>query len=158
MSQREHAEDTIWWSIKNATDFGAHRRTVLMFHRNTTSLEGRLNPLIWVDNTGDVWPELRSTLEAYNPAKIVLNTDRDIAFGGGLHVGELAVLEEQLGKHWMARTVSKPHLAMEFVASRVDGQLPYYQKLQEVVWAMLEEGFSHKVIEPGLTTTEVRLW
>lgn len=158
MSQREHAEDTMWWSIKNATDFGAHRRTVLMFHRNTASLEGRPNPLIWVDNTGDVWPELRRTLKAYNPAKIVLNTDRDIAFGGGLHVGELAVLEEQLGKHWMARAVNKPRLAMEFVASRVDGQLPYYQKLQEIVWAMLEEGFSHKVIEPGLTTTEVCLW
>ncbi|KAF9464889.1 peptidase M24, structural domain-containing protein [Collybia nuda] len=158
MSQREHAEDTIWWSIKNATDFGAHRRTILMFHRNTASLKGQPNPLIWIDNTGDVWPELRSILKAYDPNTIVLNTDRDIAFGSGLHVGELAVLEEQLGKQWMSRVTNEPHLSIEFVATRVDGQLHYYRKLQEIVWAMLEEGFSHRVIKPGLTTTEDLEW
>lgn len=155
MSEREHAEDTIWWSIKNATDFGAHRRTVVLFHTNTSSLAGQPNPLIWIDNTGAVWPELLSTLDAYDPQRIALNVDRDIAFGAGLHVGELAVLQEQLGERWMARTVNEPLLGVEYVASRVDGQLEYYRKMQEIAWAMIEEGFSHRVIEPGTTTTEV---
>ncbi|KAF5387670.1 hypothetical protein D9615_000606 [Tricholomella constricta] len=158
MSQREHAEDTIWWSIKNATDYGAHRRTVVLFHTNTYPLRGQPNPMLWIDNTGDVWPELQKTLEAYNPRRIALNVDRDIAFGGGLHVGELAVLEEQLGERWMARTVNEPLLSIEYVATRVEGQLNYYRKLQDIVWAMLEEGFSHQVIEPGKTTTEDLEW
>lgn len=157
MSQREHAEDVIWWSVKNATDFGAHRRTVALFHANTSSM-GQPNPMLWVDNTGDVWPELRNALEAYDPQRIALNVDPDIAFGGGLHVGEYTVLVEQLGKHWMSRMVNEPLLGVEFVATRVDGQLEYYRKLQEIVWAMLEEGFSHKVIEPGRTTTEDLAW
>ncbi|KAF8165472.1 hypothetical protein B0H34DRAFT_240721 [Crassisporium funariophilum] len=156
--QREHAEDTIWKSMKNATDFDSHRRTVLLFHANQSSLAGAPNPLKWVDNTGAVWPEMRATLAKYQPNRIVLNTDEDIAFAGGLGVGELAVLSRELGEEWMKKTVNIPMLAVEYVASRVSGQLVYYQKMQEIVWAMLEEGFSHTVIEPGVTTTEDLSW
>lgn len=157
MSQREHAEDTIWWSIKNATDFDVHRRTIVLFHTNTSSLEGQPNPLIWVDNTGQVWPELGQVLEQFDPRYIALNVDRDIAFGGGLHVGELADLQDHLGPKWMERTVNVPMLAIEYVATKVDGQLNYYRDLQELAWAMLEEGFSNRVIEPGVTTTQVSI-
>lgn len=45
MSQREHAEDTIWWSIKNVTDFAAHRRTVVLFH--TIRHLWRGNQILW---------------------------------------------------------------------------------------------------------------
>ncbi|KAH9482794.1 hypothetical protein JR316_0004894 [Psilocybe cubensis] len=156
--QREHAEDTIWWSIKNATDFDSHRRTILLFHNNQSSLAGAPNPLKWIDNTGLVWPELRNTLAEFKPSRIVLNTDEDIAFAGGLHVGELAVLRRELGDFWIEKTVNEPMLAVEFVASKVSGQLPYYRRMQENVWAMLEQGFSHHVIQPGKTTTEDLSW
>ncbi|CAA7259640.1 unnamed protein product [Cyclocybe aegerita] len=156
--QREHAEDTIWWSIKNATDFDAHRRTVLLFHTNDSSLANTPNPLKWVDNIGQVWPELRRVLGEYRPFRIVLNTDEDIAFAGGLHVGELAILQRELGKYWTNRFVNEPMLAVEFVATKLPSQLEYYRIMQENVWAMLEEGFSDKVIEPGVTTTEDLSW
>lgn len=155
MSQREYAEDTIWWSIKNATEYAPHRRTVLLFHTNSSSLSGRPNPLEWVDNTGQVWDELRGILESYNPRKIVINVDRNIAFGGGLHVGELEVLQEELGENWMNRTMNEPTLGIEYVATRVPGQLAYYRDLQEIAWALMEEAFNEKVIQPGVTTTEV---
>ncbi|KAF8974174.1 hypothetical protein BDZ97DRAFT_1899933 [Flammula alnicola] len=158
LCQREHAEDTIWWSIKNATDFDAHRRTVLLFHADQPSLSGAPNPLKWVDNTGQVWPELLATLEKVDPDRIVVNTDEDIAFAGGLHVGEHAVLQRELGDHWMKKTVNEPMLSIEFVATKVPGQIEYYRKMQETVWAMLEEGFSHKVVQPGVTTTEDLSW
>lgn len=155
MSQREYAEDTIWWSIKNATEYAPHRRTVLLFHTNSSSLSGRPNPLKWVDNTGQVWDELRGVLESYNPRKIVINVDRNIAFGGGLHVGELEVLQEELGENWMNSTMNEPMLGIEYVATRVPGQLAYYRDLQEIAWALMEEAFNEKVIQPGVTTTEV---
>lgn len=162
MSQREHAEDPVWWSIKNATDFDAHRRTVVLFHNESSSiLKDQPNPMVWIDNTGQVWPELNATLEALNPSKIVLNTDRDIAFAGGLHVGELEAMRCGLGEKWIGRAVNEPMLAVEFVASKPNDifreQLGYYKKMQDIVWAMMEEGFSNKVIEPGVTTTEVCL-
>lgn len=155
MSQREYAEDTIWWSIKPATDFSAHRRTVVLLHTNSSSLAGAPNPLQWIDNTGDVWPELRSTLEAYDPKRIMVNIDRDIAFAGGLHVGELDVLEEQLGPKWTSRFVCEPMLAIEYVGKRVDGQIDHYRKMQDTAWAMIEEAFSERVVVPGNTTTDV---
>ncbi len=155
MSQREHAEDTIWWSIKNATAFDAHRRTVILFHSGQSTTAGLPNPLVWVDNTGRVWPELRATLEKHNFSRIILNTDRNIAFAGGLHVGEYQTLMEELGEKWMKRVANEPMLAIEYVATRVDDQLPYYQKMQETAWALLEEGFSEKIVQPGITTTEV---
>lgn len=155
MSQREYAEDTVFWSIKDARQFSARRRTVVLFHTNTSTLASRPNPIIWIDNTGDVWPELRSILEDFDPARIALNTDRSIAFGGGLHVGEYDVLNEELGEKWMQRTVNEPMLGVEFVAKRVPGQIEYYRKMQESIWAMIEEGFSEKVVEPSVTTTTV---
>ena len=92
MSQREYAEDTLWWSIKGATEYAPHRRTVLLFHRNASTPALPANPLRWVDNTGAVWPELRAALVALRPARIAFNTDRDVGAAGGLHVGEHAAL------------------------------------------------------------------
>ncbi|KAL5508528.1 hypothetical protein ACEPAH_6147 [Sanghuangporus vaninii] len=158
MSQREHAEDTIWWSIKSATEFAAHRRTVVLFHTNSSSLAGRPNPLLWIDNTGDVWPELRQVLESYAPERIMVNTDRDIAYAGGLHVGEMDILKEELGGRWTSRFVNIPMLAVEFVSKRVPGQMKYFAKMQETIWAMLEEAFSERVVVPGKTTTEDLQW
>ncbi|KAL1946504.1 hypothetical protein VTO73DRAFT_14608 [Trametes versicolor] len=156
--QREYAEDTLWWSIKDAKEYAPHRRMVLLFHTNTSSLAGQPNPLRWVDNTGAVWPALRAALHAYNPRRIALNTDKSIAFGGGLHVGEYEALAEAMGEPWMERTVNEPMLGVEYVATRVPGQLRYYRDLQETTWALVEEAFSGRVITPGFTTTEDVEW
>jgi hypothetical protein len=127
----------------------------LLFHGNQLSLAGAPNPLKWIDNTGQVWPELLSSLNKLNPNRIVLNVDEDIAFAGGLHVGELAVLQRELGDHWMQRTTNEPMLAIEFIATKLPEQMEYYRQVQEMVWAMLEEGFSHRVVQPGETSTQV---
>ncbi|KAH9850778.1 hypothetical protein C2E23DRAFT_734399 [Lenzites betulinus] len=158
ISQREYAEDTLWWSIKDATEYAPHRRTVLLFHTNTSTLAGQPNPLRWVDNTGAVWPALRTVLAAYDPRRIALNTDRDLAFGGGLHVGEYEALAEALGEGWMERAVNEPMLAVEYVAARVPGQLRFYRELQETTWALVEEAFSERVVAPGVTATEDVEW
>ena len=157
MSQREYAEDTIWWSIKNATEYAPHRRMVLFFHTNSSTLSGHPNPLRWVDNTGQVWDELRGILESYLPNKIIINVDQNIAFGGGLHAGELDVIRVKLGEQWMSRMVNEPMVGIEYVATRVPGQLAYYHNLQEITWALIEEAFSERVIQPGVTTTEVSI-
>ncbi|KDQ29504.1 hypothetical protein PLEOSDRAFT_27596 [Pleurotus ostreatus PC15] len=158
MSQREHAEDVIWWSIKNATDFDAHRRTIILFHNHNKRSEKLPNPIKWVDNTGSAWPELTTTLETLQMQRIAINVDSDINFASGLHVGELNALRENIFESWVGQLVNVPMLGVEYVATRVDGMLEYYRDLQEIVWAMLEEGFSHKVIEPGVTTTVDLQW
>lgn len=155
MSQREHAEDVIWWSIKNATDFDAHRRTIILFHNKSN--EQLPNPMKWVDNTGSAWLELINALETLGMQRIAINVDSDINFASGLHVGEMNALQANIFKVWDGQLMNVPMLGVEYVATRVDGMLEYYHDLQEIVWAMLEEGFSHKAIEPGVTTTVVSM-
>jgi hypothetical protein len=87
----------------------------------------------------------------------VLNTDQNIVFGGGLHVGEFEVLQQELGTKWMTRAVNKPLLGVEFVGRQVPGQLSYYHRMQETVWAIMAKGFSNEVITPGVTTAEASL-
>ncbi|KAI0092206.1 hypothetical protein BDY19DRAFT_928839 [Irpex rosettiformis] len=158
ISQREYAEDTIWWSVKSATEYAPHRRTILLFHTNASSIGRAPNPLRWVDNGPGPWNELLGALEILNPKHIAVNIDRDISFGGGLHVGELEEMKAYLGVKWTERFVSEPMIGVEYVAGRVDGMLEYYRMLQETTWALIEEAFSEKVIETGITTTEDVEW
>ncbi|EJD53954.1 xaa-Pro aminopeptidase family enzyme [Auricularia subglabra TFB-10046 SS5] len=158
LSQREYAEDTVFWSFAPATTFSARRRTLTLFHTNTSSLAGKPNPLTWIDNTPQVWSELRDTLAAFDPQTIGLNIDSYVAFADGMHAGELELLSAQLGEKWMSRTVRKPMVAVEFIASRVPGQLAVYRDMQETIWAMISEGFSARIVTPGKTTTSDVVW
>jgi hypothetical protein len=94
-------------------------------------------------------------LEANKPAKIAVNIDSELAFGSGLHAGELVLIKKELGKNWAEKFVNLPLLAIEYVGTMPRAQLEWYKKLQGTAWAMISEAFSEKVIAPGETSTEV---
>ncbi|PMD21392.1 hypothetical protein NA56DRAFT_703571 [Hyaloscypha hepaticicola] len=169
-TQREYAEDTVFWSLKSAKQFSARRRTLQLFLANPKP--GTPFSYTWgafklsyftiigeppsrIGNTPLVYQELFSILSTQNLSKIAVNTSPNISFSSGLHVGELSALSAHLGEKWTSRFVSVPMVAVEFVASKVPEQLEWYRKLQSTAWAMIQEGFSEKVITPGETTTEV---
>jgi hypothetical protein len=153
MTQREYAEDTVFWSLKRAEQFSARRRTLQLFIANP--IPGSPFSYTWIDNTPSVYSELLSILSTQNPSKIAINISPDISFSSGLHVGELSALSTHLGEEWTSRFVSVPLIAVEFVASKVPEQLEWYRKLQSTAWAAIEEAFSERVITPGKTTTDV---
>jgi len=154
MSQREHAEDTIFWSLKSSTQFAARRRTIQLFFASPKP--STPSSYTWIDNTPLVWEELLSVLEIQNPKTIAINVDSDIAFSGGLHAGEIQEIIARLGLKWAKRFVPKPIVGVEFVATMVKDQLQWYKKLQETAWAIISEAFSERAIVPGKTSTEVR--
>lgn len=43
-------------------------------------------------------------------------------------------------------------LPVEVVATMVPSRLPWYRRMQETAWAIIEEAFSEKIIVPGKTT------
>ncbi|KIJ56981.1 hypothetical protein M422DRAFT_73022 [Sphaerobolus stellatus SS14] len=153
---REYAEDTVFWSVKPATTFAARRRTVYLFHTNASS--ALPNPIVWIDNTPSVWSSLRDTLTTLNPTTIALNIDPDFAFADGMHAGELERVKEQIGDEWMKKTVRRPMLAVELVARRIDEQLEYYNMLMRMAWRMVDEAFSERNIEVGVTTADDLAW
>ncbi|KAK7946028.1 uncharacterized protein PG986_010349 [Apiospora aurea] len=157
ISQREYAEDTVFWALKEATMFSARRRTTQLFLANATA-EGAYS-YTWVDNTDLVWQELKAILDAHQPSKLALNTAAELAFASGLHAGERDAIADALGTEWAGRFVLEPMLAVEVVATMVPGRLPWYRKLMETAWAIIEEGFSSHVITPGQTTAwDVEWW
>ena len=153
MTQREYAEDTVFWSLKSATQFSARRRTLSLYLANAT--RDSQSSYTWIDNTPAVYSELLAVLEKQKPTSIAVNVDSEIAFSGGLHAGEAERLIRELGPRWQEFLVANPMLAVEFVGTMVDGRLSWYRKLQETAWAIISEGFSERVISPGKTTDEV---
>lgn len=49
-------------------------------------------------------------------------------------------------------------IAVEVVATMVDERLDWYRKMMETAWAIIEEAFSSKVIQPGVTTAQDVEW
>lgn len=151
ISQREYAEDTVFWALKEFEQFSARRRTTQLFLANATG--DSQSAYNWIDNTALVWTELRSILADQQPRTIALNTHAELAFSGGLHAGERDAIEAALGNEWAERFVLEPMIAVEVVATMVDSRLEWYRKMMETAWAIIEEAFSNKIITPGETTT-----
>lgn len=157
MSQREYAEDTVFWALKEATQFSARRRTTQLFLANNTA--GAPLSYLWVENTDLVWKELKAIFEERQPKKIALNTAPELAFSGGLHAGERDALAAALGPEWEAKFVLEPMLGVEVIATMVDGRLPWYKNMMETAWAIIEEAFSAAIIQPNKTTSwDVEWW
>lgn len=150
MSQREYAEDTVFWALKDAVQFSARRRTTHLFLASPKN--GAKSAYSWIDNTAAVWSDLRKLLAEQQPRSIALNTHPEIAFASGLHAGELDTISIALGQEWADRFVLQPMLPVEVVATMVPGRLSWYRRMQETAWAIIEEAFSEKVIVPGKST------
>lgn len=113
MSQHEHAEDTIFWSLKHSTQFAARRRTLDLFIASPAAgLESSYYS--WIDNTPEVWNNVLAVLEKHDPKSIVINDDAEVAFAGGMHAGELEEIKKRLGTKWEGRFVSETGVGMEF--------------------------------------------
>lgn len=153
MSQKEYAEDTVFWSLKQATQFSARRRTIDLFIANATA--GTPSSYTWIDNTPSVWDELIAVLDKQNPESIAINVDPQIAFSAGLHAGELDNILNTFPLEWKKKLVTVPMLGVEFIGTMPKSRIGWYKKMQETAWAMISEAFSEKVITPGKTTTEV---
>ncbi|KAM3422611.1 hypothetical protein BST61_g100 [Cercospora zeina] len=156
ISQREYGEETVFWSMKYAEQFSARRRTLSIFFADD-SFEG-CQSHTWIDNTPKLWQNLHNVLRFCDPRSIALNIDSEIAFAGGLHAGEYGKLLEEVPAPWNERFVSKPMVAVEYIATMPNSRLHWYRKLMETAWAVIAEGFSERIVVPGETTTDDLEW
>ncbi|TDZ67372.1 hypothetical protein CTRI78_v002912 [Colletotrichum trifolii] len=158
VSQREYAEETVFWSLKPATAFSARRRTTCLYLAEPLASSAR-QPGCIVGWTTDVWDLLKQHLAAANPSTIAVNAHPEIAFASGLHAGEYQAMAAGLGGEWTSRMVVKPEIAVEYIASQPAAKLPQYREIMETAWAMIARAFSEEVVVPGRTTTgDVEWW
>ncbi len=179
ISQREYAEDPVFFSITSPTTFAARRRSIYVFHDRGPELgvervalggttQGGLYTIyrserpaptgeeaeLWGD---EQWRLLRELVQERDPENIVVNIHEEHAFADGLHAGEREALERALGPY-VERVKVEPRLAINYLAIRIPEMMPRYRQMMETVHAMISEAFSNAVIEPGVTTTEDVVW
>jgi len=167
---REYMEDPVVATMLDAESLRARRRTILVFsdpgggkpiERLTVSrygLAGLFKPVWNPDQQPDQWKALADAIAARNPKKIALNTSSLTAFGDGLTHSQHEDLVAALAPAYRTRIVSGQELSVGWLETRTPLEMKYYPGIVRLAHQVLAEGFSSKVIKPGVTTTDDVVW
>ncbi|KAM3539335.1 hypothetical protein ARSEF1564_007755 [Beauveria bassiana] len=158
--QRQYAEDTVFWSLTpNSFSVRAAAPPCSSMRRRRPAPQTTTPSLptssTFVDNTPQLWNDVRRVLAWHDPARIAVNAHPEIAFASGLHAGELAPARRGLGDAWADRCVldATPMLAVEYGRHAGCGAATVIPPhAGDGVWATIAEGFSERVVTPGRTT------
>ena len=137
---------------------GSSQGGVFEARRSTKPVEaavGGQQAELWGD---EQWKVLRQVVDERNPRVIGIDYSRVFAFTDGLTHGEYLGMTEALGDRWTARLKSAEALPLQFIASRVADEDAFYGQLQQLVWDLIGEMYSTKVIVPGKTRASDLVW
>lgn len=167
---REYNEDPVLKTMLPATWLNARRRTVLMFldHGPEKGVEriaaarygvadifkGSWNP----EEEPDQWRRIAQLLSDFDPKKIALNYSDDWGHADGLTYSEQRDLVRAIPDRLRTRIVSAERLAVGWLETRTDKEMVVYEDVMEIAHGIIAEGFSGKVITPGVTTTDDLVW
>jgi len=167
---REYNEDPVLKTMLPATWLSARRRTILLFYNNPAKkifeklAIARYNvgdniAAAWnMEKFPDQWDALSDIIKTRNPDKIGLNTSADFAHADGIDHTEFVTLMEKMPPSFKNRIVSAETLAVNWLETRTDREMFFYPQLVNVTHKIIDEGFSEKVITPGITTTDDVVW
>lgn len=167
---REYNEDPVLETMLPAEWLNARRRTILVFYRDAqkNTIEklaiarydvGSNIKAAWdLEKFPNQWDALNDLIQKRNPKKIGLNTSLHFAHADGLNVTEQQEFLKKLPKQFQSRVVSAEKLALRWLETRTDREMQIYPQLVNVTHKIIEEGFSEKVITPGITTTDDVVW
>lgn len=167
---REYLEDPVMTTMLNATNLRARRRTILIFfdpgqgkpiERLVVSKHGMgdLYQPVWdMEKQPDQWARVRELIAARNPGKIALNTSSLTAFADGMTHSQYTDLMAALTPAMRAKVVPGYPLAIGWLETRTPQEMTRYAEAVRAAHAIIGEGFSAKVIQPGVTTNEDLVW
>lgn len=170
MVTREYNEDPIIKTMLPATWLSARRRTILVFYYNPqTKVYAKLAVARY--NVGDQieaawdmkkypnqWDALKAIIEKYQPKKIAVNTSENFAHADGMDHTEYQLLSQSLPAAYQQNIVSAEPLAIAWLETRTAREMQFYPQLISISKKIIAEGFSSKVITPGITTSEDLVW
>jgi Xaa-Pro aminopeptidase len=110
---------------------------------------------LWGD---EQWQVLKRALEERRPRRIAVDVSRTFAFADGLSAGELEGMQAALGNDWTSRFVRVDGLPLDLIATRSAEEDAVFREMNRVVWTIIEEAFSNRVIAPGKTRTSDVVW
>jgi Xaa-Pro aminopeptidase len=167
---REYNEDPVMKTMLPAVWLSARRRTIMVFSDSggTKGVErlaiarydvGNLLKGEWDLKTNpDQWDALMKTIQAKNPKKIGLNFSKYYAHADGLTYTEQKEFMDKLPAQFHNRVVSASNLAVNWLETRTEREMAIYQQICRISHEIIQEAFSDRVIQPGVTSTEDVVW
>lgn len=167
---REYNEDPVIKTMLPPTWLAARRRTILVMYDpgGGKAIEclavarydvGKTFKSAWnPDQEPNQWKRLVQIIEERNPSKIALNYSTHFALADGLSHAEYESFMATLPKKQQGKVVSGEKLSIAWLETRTPSEMVVYENICRIAHAIIAEGFSEKVIQPGVTTTEDVVW
>ena len=167
---REYNEDPVIKTLLPATWQSARRTTMLIAYDpgEGKALEtfgmsryntGDLFKTIWnKEEQPDQWKALAEMIIEKNPQKIGINKSETFALADGISSTHYDQLMEVLPKNMQSRVVNAEDVAIGWLETRTESEMIVYQNIVRIAHQIIAEGFSEKVIQPGITTTNDVVW
>ncbi|MCZ8353980.1 MAG: M24 family metallopeptidase [Cyclobacteriaceae bacterium] len=167
---REYNEDPVIETLLPATWFAARRTTMLVAFDKGEGNEvellavarydvGTMFKRAWdPDAQPDQWKQLAKIIEERNPKKIGVNKSRHVGLADGISANDYEQLVGSLSRKMAERVVSAEGLAISWLETRTAKEMALYQHICKIAHDIIAEGFSDKVIHPGITTTDDVVW
>ena len=167
---REYNEDPVLRTMLPSTWLSARRTTMIVFFNDskTKKIEklaiarynvGESIKASWdMKKFPDQFDALLDIIKTRNPKKIAINTSKDFGHADGLDHTHYVMLMEKLGKELSGRVVSAEPLAVGWMETRTEREMQIYTQLVRISHEIIKEGFSDKVITPGITTSDDLVW
>lgn len=167
---REYNEDPVLKTMLPATWLSARRTTMIVFYQDAKkkSLDklaiarynvGESIKASWdMKKFPDQWDALVDIIVSKNPQKIALNISENFAHADGLDHTHYDMLMKKLPTAFKSKVVSAEPLAVGWMETRTEKEMQIYPKLVAITHDIIKEGFSSKVVTPGVTTTDDLVW
>jgi Xaa-Pro aminopeptidase len=167
---REYNEDPVLKTMLPSTWLSARRRTILVFYNNPEkkTIEklaiarynvGENIKAAWdMQKFPNQWDALMDIITTRNPKKIGINTSTHHNHADGLDVTDYNEFMSKLPATFKSKVVSAETLAVNWLETRTEREMQFYPQLISITHQIIQEGFSEKVITPGITTTDDVVW
>jgi len=165
---REYNEDPVIKTLLPATWMAARRTTMLVAFDKGTEIEylavarydvGKVFKRAWdPDATPDQWAQLGKIIAERNPKKIGVNKAPSWGHSDGLTSNDYDNLIKVLPKNLQPKVVSAEKLSVAWLETRTEKEMAIYPQICRIAHDIIQEGFSDKVIQPGVTTTDDVVW
>ena len=172
---REYNEDPVIRTMLPAVWFAARRTTMLVVYdkgKDNKGVDqgfeylavarydvGKIFKRAWdPDRSPDQWGQLAKIIEERNPKKIGVNKAPSWGHADGMTSNDYDQLLTMLPKRLYPHVVSAEKLAVAWLETRTEKEMVIYQQICRIAHDIIAEGFSDKVIQPGVTTTDDVVW
>ena len=167
---RENNEDPVLKTMLPSTWLAARRTTMLLIYDRgqEKGLEylavarydvGKIFKRAWnPESQPDQWTQLAKLIEERAPKKIAVNKGPTYGHADGLTNTDYEHLMDVLPKRMYNHVVSAEKLSIAWLETRTDNEMVLFKSACRIAHEIIAEGFSDRVIQPGVSTTDDVVW